>query len=238
MHSLGSCKTNHRERSKRKNSTNQFIANNFRVRSRASTQGKSMFRYYFLRGRKRTKAYPGFHLKWSLSQGGGGGGKRGHRDREGLSAGTDATEETKESNNRVLLGFYCLVVLFLLLYVIRASVPTEGTADKKREYFVPSSHMDFHVLSRLNGDGTFYSLRYAWLICPWNHVKRVKYRKCWAITRQNEGLCYRLLAPCHGIQQRLGLWIPRRGFRIPGIGSQLCQWNLDSGPSCSKANKR
>ena len=93
----------------------------------------------------------------------------------GLSAGTVITEETKEPNNRVLLGallfgfivsfvlrnlclstyrrnlswvflqvpssqkkqrnqtiefaweLYCLVVLFLLFYVICASVPTEGT---------------------------------------------------------------------------------------------------------------
>ena len=34
-----------------------------------------------------------------------------------------------------------------------------------------------------------------------------------------------------GIQDSLGFWIPRRGFRIPGTGfdSSLCQWKLDSG---------
>jgi len=33
-----------------------------------------------------------------------------------------------------------------------------------------------------------------------------------------------------GIQDSIGFWIPRRGFRIPGAGFQiLCQWNLDSG---------
>jgi len=48
----------------------------------------------------------------------------------GLSAGTIITKETKEPNNRVLLaswGLYCLVVLFLLFYIICASVPREGT---------------------------------------------------------------------------------------------------------------
>ena len=45
----------------------------------------------------------------------------------GLSAGTVITKETKEPNHRVLLGLYCLVPLVLLLYVICASVPTEGT---------------------------------------------------------------------------------------------------------------
>ena len=36
-------------------------------------------------------------------------------------------------------------------------------------------------------------------------------------------------APWEGIQDSLGVWIPRRGFRIPATGFQiLCQWNLDS----------
>ena len=33
-----------------------------------------------------------------------------------------------------------------------------------------------------------------------------------------------------GIQDSLGFWIPRHGFRIPGTGFQIpCKWNLDSG---------
>ena len=36
-------------------------------------------------------------------------------------------------------------------------------------------------------------------------------------------------APREGIQNNLGFWIPRRGFRILGPGFRiLCQWNLDS----------
>ena len=39
-------------------------------------------------------------------------------------------------------------------------------------------------------------------------------------------------APCKykGIQDSLGFWIPRHGFRIPGTGFRiLCQWKLDFG---------
>ena len=37
-------------------------------------------------------------------------------------------------------------------------------------------------------------------------------------------------APREGIQNSLGFWIPRRGFRILGPGARiLCQWKLDSG---------
>ena len=66
--------------------------------------------------------YSEFHLKWSSSQG-------GQRNRQGLSAGTVTTKKkkTKEPKNRVLLEINCLVVLFLLLYVICASVPAAGT---------------------------------------------------------------------------------------------------------------
>ena len=46
----------------------------------------------------------------------------------GLSAVTMITKEAKEPNNRVLLGaLLFIIVLFLLLYVIFALVPTEGT---------------------------------------------------------------------------------------------------------------
>ena len=46
----------------------------------------------------------------------------------GLSAATMITKEAKEPNNRVLLGaLLFIIVLFLLLYVIFALVPTEGT---------------------------------------------------------------------------------------------------------------
>ena len=37
-----------------------------------------------------------------------------------------------------------------------------------------------------------------------------------------------LIAPCKGIQDSLGFWIPRRGRPIPGTGFQL-QWKLASG---------
>ena len=38
------------------------------------------------------------------------------------------------------------------------------------------------------------------------------------------------IAPCRGIQDSIGFWIPRRGFRIPGARFQiLCPWNLVSG---------
>ena len=40
---------------------------------------------------------------------------------------TIITKESEEPNNRVLLEVYRLVVLFLLLYIICASVLTEGT---------------------------------------------------------------------------------------------------------------
>ena len=138
MHSLGSCKTNHRERSKRQNSTNQFIANNFCVQLRAGTQGKSMSRYDFLWGCTKTKTYSEFHLKSSHLKSSQGG----QRNRQGLSAGTVATKKTpKEPNNRVLLEFNCLVVLFLLLYVICASVPAAGTERKeKRTFSSPVPH--------------------------------------------------------------------------------------------------
>ena len=33
-------------------------------------------------------------------------------------------------------------------------------------------------------------------------------------------------APYKGIQDSLGFWTPRRGFRIPGLDSSLFQWNL------------
>ena len=37
------------------------------------------------------------------------------------------------------------------------------------------------------------------------------------------------ITQCKEIQDSLGFWIPRRGFRIPGsLFWILCQWNLDS----------
>ena len=48
----------------------------------------------------------------------------------GLFAGTVVTKETIEPNDGVLLGallFGCIVFLLLLLYVICASVTTDGT---------------------------------------------------------------------------------------------------------------
>ena len=65
----------------------------------------------------------------------------------GLSAGTVITKETKEPNNRVLLGAnYCLVVLVLLVYVICASITTEGTIKQgltvlQKPHSVCSSHI-------------------------------------------------------------------------------------------------
>ena len=162
MHSLGSCKTNHRERSKRQNSTNQFIANNFCVQLRAGTQGKSMSRYDFLWGCTKTKTYSEFHLKWSSSQG-------GQRNRQGLSAGTVATKKT----NRTIEFSWSLIVWWYCFFCCTLFVPRylqQEPREKKREHFLPPSHMDFPVLSRLNDDRTFYSFRYAWLICSWNHI--------------------------------------------------------------------
>ena len=38
------------------------------------------------------------------------------------------------------------------------------------------------------------------------------------------------VAPYKGIQDSLGSWIPRRGFRIPGTGFRTFEtWNVDSG---------
>ena len=38
-----------------------------------------------------------------------------------------------------------------------------------------------------------------------------------------------LLAPCKGIQDSLGFWIPCCGFRIPGTGFRIpAQWIPDS----------
>ena len=45
----------------------------------------------------------------------------------GLSAGTMITKEATDQTIEFSWGLYCLIVLFLLLYVIFASVPTEGT---------------------------------------------------------------------------------------------------------------
>ena len=55
----------------------------------------------------------------------------------GLSAGTVITKETKEPNNRVLMGallFGC-IVSFVIRIVICASVPTEGTVYMYPLYF-------------------------------------------------------------------------------------------------------
>ena len=55
-------------------------------------------------------------------------------------------KKTKEPNDRVLLGLYCLVVLVLLVYVICASIPTEGTIKQgltvlQTPHSVCSSHI-------------------------------------------------------------------------------------------------
>ena len=34
------------------------------------------------------------------------------------------------------------------------------------------------------------------------------------------------VAPCKGIQDLLGIWIPRRGFRIPDTGFQFFSFEL------------
>ena len=40
--------------------------------------------------------------------------------------------------------------------------------------------------------------------------------------------------PCKGIQDSLGFWVSRCGFRIHVLDPSLCQWKLDSGfPSSS-----
>ena len=40
-----------------------------------------------------------------------------------------------------------------------------------------------------------------------------------------------MIAPCKGIQESLGIWIPRHGFRILDTGFWiLCQWNLGRDP--------
>ena len=44
-----------------------------------------------------------------------------------LSAGTAITKESRNQTIDFGLGLYCLVASFLLLHVICASVPTEGT---------------------------------------------------------------------------------------------------------------
>ena len=51
-------------------------------------------------------------------------------------------KETKEPNNRVSLGdLHYLIVLFLLLYVICASVPTEETSLFKTVNFETAKKM-------------------------------------------------------------------------------------------------
>ena len=54
----------------------------------------------------------------------------------GLSEGTVFAKETKEPNNRVLLGALLLgfIVFFFLLYVICALVPTEETKYGKKRW--------------------------------------------------------------------------------------------------------
>jgi len=78
-------------------------------------------------------------------------------------------------------------------------------------------------------------------LCPF--CGRVSY---WEANPEPRGIA----APCKAIQDGLGFWIPRHGFRIPETGFWiLCQLNWDSGflelysrfkkpwacgPSCSK----
>ena len=47
----------------------------------------------------------------------------------GLSAGTVITKEKRIKTIEFPWGLYCLVVLFVLLYVFYDSVPTEGTEE-------------------------------------------------------------------------------------------------------------
>ena len=66
---------------------------------------------------------------------------------------------TKKQSSPGVLLFGC-IVSFVVRYQCLGTYRKKLT-DKKREYFVPSSHMDFPVLSRVNDDRTFYSLRHA-----------------------------------------------------------------------------
>ena len=53
------------------------------------------------------------------------------RKKLGLSAGTVITKESKKPKTEFSWGLYCLVVLFLLLNIICASVPTKRTQNPK-----------------------------------------------------------------------------------------------------------
>ena len=79
----------------------------------------------------------------------------------------------KNRRNRTIQFSWSLIVWWYCFFCCTLFVPRylqQEPREKKREHFLPSSHMDFRVLSRLNDDRTFYSFRYAWLICSWNHI--------------------------------------------------------------------
>lgn len=71
------------------------------------------------------------------------------------------TKESKDPNNRVFLGLYCLVEMFILLYATCASVTTEGTRflsdynfireleEIKRLLFLPVSALSLNMTLRL-----------------------------------------------------------------------------------------
>ena len=76
----------------------------------------------------------------------------------GLPAGT-CTVITKKQRKQIVEssgegggGLYCLVVLFLLLYVICASVPTEGSLKSHREGFIQKLQSLFNNFSRTTFD--------------------------------------------------------------------------------------
>ena len=61
----------------------------------------------------------------------------------------------------------------------------------------------------------YQNLIFFWSVCGRESEWRSRYFE--------NGASYNCFAPCKEIQDSLGFWILRRGFRI------LCQWNLDSG---------
>ena len=142
-----------------------------------------------------------------------------------------------QPNNRVLLEFNCLVVLFLLLYVICASVPAAGT-ERKGNIFFPRPTWIFPsyrpsmmmVLSTLSDLPDWSALEIMYSALNTENVERslAKIKAC------ATGYSLHVRESSNVLDSRFHA--VNTGFQV--LDSNLCKWNLDSGPSCWKADKR
>ena len=62
-----------------------------------------------------------------------------------------------------------------------------------------------------------------------DHLPIFQITNCSLKSKTKSSVYHKRLAPCKGIQDILGFWIPRCGFRIPGTGFRIpAQWIPDS----------